>query len=334
MLNIKKKLDKAIPAVISQLGYLINPLILNFTNENSRLLVFYFHGLYESNAEKQLGHIDPQNNVTVAQFSEFIDYFLQHNYYFIKPEDLLKDLDKDQPYAMITFDDGYFNNILAVEILNKYKIPASFFITTKNVFENKSFWWDIIYKYRTKGGLNLETIRKEQAHLKNFKYSYIEKYIIENFGSKCAEPWSDIDRPFTCAELKNFSQNSFITIGNHTHNHSILTNYSEEEIKEDFTESNKLLLSLIGFKPRSIAFPNGNFNNSILNIARDAGFEFAFTTQNYINNLPIINNKMICLNRFMVKTSNIKYFGGCNRLGYTPDKLYSNLKKKMRFLKN
>ncbi len=333
MLNIKRKIDNSVPAIIEKLGYLINPLILNFVNENNRLLIFYFHGLYESTVQKELNHIDPQNNITVGQFIEFIDYFLHHNYHFIKPEDLLGDIEKDKRYIMITFDDGYFNNSLAVEVLNKYKIPAVFFISTKNVLENKSFWWDIIYKYRTKKGISLETIRKEQASLKSFKYSYIENYITQNFGTESAKPWSDIDRPLNEFELKDISQNPFVSIGNHTHNHAILTNYNKEEINEEFAVCNKALLNLTGRIPISIAFPNGNFNTLILEVAEEIGFRVAFTTQNYINKLPITNSHAICLNRFMAKTTNIKNYGGFIRLGYNPDLLYYNFKKRVMFFK-
>lgn len=333
MLNIKRKINKSIPAVIEKLGYFINPVILNFTNENNRLLIFYFHGLYTSFSEKEIKHVDPQNNITVREFEEFIDYFQHHKYQFIKPEDLSGDLSKDQPYAMITFDDGYFNNTIAIEILKKHEIPATFFVTTKNIIENKSFWWDIIYKYRTKQGINLETIRKEQASLKNYKYSYIEDYITQNFGIESFKPWSDVDRPLNESELKNLARNPFVSIGNHTHNHSILTNYNKEEIKEEFALSNKILFDITGIIPISTAFPNGNFNNSVLNIAEEAGFRFAFTTQNHVNILPIIDSGIISLNRFMTKTLNIKNYGSFNRLGFTPDMLYFELNKRIMFFK-
>lgn len=332
---IKKNIDKNIPRIIEKLGHFINPIILNFKNENYRLLIFYFHGIYESLVQKELNHVDPQNNITTSQLIEFIEYFLDNNYTFVRPEDLSANLPKDKSYAMITFDDGYYNNSLAINVLDKYKIPATIFVTTINIFETKSFWWDIIYKYRIKGHYSLESIRKEQIYLKKYKYPQIEKYIEENFGSKSFKPWSDIDRPFNKSEIKDISTSQYISIGNHTHNHAILTNYSDEEIKNEFITSNNLLLDLTGSKPNSIAFPNGNFNNSILNIAQSEGFKYAFTTQNYINELPIPeNDKIVSLNRFMAKTTNIREYGSFIRLNYNSDVIYSNFKKKISAYKN
>lgn len=330
-MNILRKIDKKVPILIDKLGHFLNPLILNFKKETNRLMIFYFHGVYESTSQKELNHIDPQNNITVQQFSEFIDYFLHHKYVFINPEGLEKNIHKEGSYVMITFDDGYFNNTLAIEVLNKYQIPATFFVTTRNVIENKSFWWDIIYKYRTQENANLTTIRKEQSFLKDYKYNYIESYIKENFGNMADKPWSDIDRPFSIQELKHIAQNPLVSIGNHTHNHTILTKYSEEEIRTEFSTSNKLLSDITGSAPISVAFPNGDFNNLILNIAEEIGFRYAFTTQNQINLLPQPDQKMMHLNRFMAKTTNIETYGSFNRLNYDPNMLYLNIKKQLAF---
>lgn len=331
--TIKDKFEKKIVLLIDKTNYFITPVFLNFKNEKNKLLIFYFHGIYESEAQKELNHVDPQNNLTISQFVEVIEYFLRHKYHFIKPEDLSEDLTDDRAYIMLTFDDGYFNNTLAIEILNKYKIPATFFITTRNILENKSYWWDIIYKYRSKKGISLEKIREEQIYLKGFKYPFIESYINQNFGRKSFEPWSDIDRPLNTKELKEISLNPLVTIGNHTRNHSILTNYTYEEIKDELSISNKTLFDVTGTEPMTVSFPNGNYNNQVLDITRELGFRLAFTTINKLNLIPeiAINNELICLNRFMAQPTSTKKYGDLNRLGYNPGSLYSSIKKSMLF---
>src|SRR6185312_401691 len=102
MKTFKTIVDNFGVSLIERFGSLFSPLILEFKKENRQLLVFYFHGLFESLKQKELNHIDPQNNMTVEQFDEFIDYFQNHNYKFILPEDLNAGLEDNQPYAMIT----------------------------------------------------------------------------------------------------------------------------------------------------------------------------------------------------------------------------------------
>lgn len=324
--------DNCAPWMIEKLGYLLNPFILNFKIENSRLLVFYFHGLFESSKQKQLNHVDPQNNITVNQFVVFIEYFLQHGYNFIKPEDLDHGLIKDRRYAMITFDDGYFNNILVLEILRKFDIPAVLFITTKNVQENKSFWWDIIYKFRSKQGNSIEKIRDEQRSLKLLKFPVIDDYVTRNFGAGAFKPLSDIDRPFNELEISHLSLDRNVSIGNHTHNHSILINYSREEIREELTISNDVLFGITGKYPVSVAFPNGNYNDMVLEATDEAGFRYAFTTEARKNHLPVEKARLICLDRYNANPATINTYGGFYRMGYEPELLSEEIKTKIKSL--
>ena len=129
--------------------------------------------------------------------------------------------------------------------------------------------------------------------------------------------------------------NPFVTIGNHTCNHSILTNYTRQEIKEELSQSNKTLFEITGIEPLTVAFPNGNFNNQVLEVTNELGFRFAFTIINKLNTLPAmaINNKLVCLNRFMAQPTNIERYVSLNRLGYTPNSLYSSIKKSLLFSK-
>jgi peptidoglycan/xylan/chitin deacetylase (PgdA/CDA1 family) len=267
--------------------------------------------------------------MTVSQFEDFIRYFLNNKYKFICPEDINNDLDSSQKYAMITFDDGYYNNLLSCEILEKYKIPAVYFLTTGNICENSSYWWDIIYKHRSQQGNSLESIRSEQVTLKSLKHKDILDYLVRNFGIASLNPWSDIDRPLNENEVKLLANHPYATIGNHTHNHSILTNYSRDEIVEELKKSKKSLFDMIGKYPISIAYPNGNFNELVISIAKEEGFRFAFTIQHKPIQLPVNNDNLLTLNRFMATTNNIGDYGGFYRMGYIPNYFFYSLKDRL-----
>lgn len=324
--KVIKGLDNWAPEFIRKVGKFVNPYLLKFKNENNHLLIFYFHGLYKSENQKNLNHIDPQTNITVDEFINFIEYFQLHNYRFISPEDIGKAGEENRPCAMITFDDGYYNNMLAIEILNKYKIPAIFFLSTNHIVENKSFWWDIIYRNRIKSGSSLQSIRVEQASLKGFKHDYIEDYLIKHFGKKSFIPWSEIDRPFTQQEIIDLSSHPYVTFGNHTHNHSILTNNNKEEIINELKVSNKILYELTGKTPKSIAFPNGNYNQLVLETTQEIGFKYAFTTEKGRNILPLEDQHFMRLKRFITNSTDIKEYGSFCRMDFEPNNFYYNLK--------
>lgn len=244
----------------------------------------------------------------------------------------------DEAHAMITFDDGYFNNTLAIDILNKYQIPGTFFLSTKNILENNSYWWDIVYKYRIKKGYKMEKIRNEQNSLKKFKFIGIDDYLLKNFGKNCFSPWSDIDRPFTEKEVKDIAGNSLISIGNHTHTHAILTNCTEDEIINEFDLSNKILTRLTNRRPISIAYPNGNYNSMILGLVENSGFQYGFSTEAGINSIPVGFNKCVNFKRNITGLREISKFGSFRRLGYEPEEFYNSLilksRQLLRFKKN
>lgn len=335
MLGIKQKINETLPLFIEKVGTWINPLLLKLMNEQDQLLVFYFHGLYETDAQKAAHHVDPQNNLTLRQFERFVKYFLKRGYRFIHKEDLLKGLEGGHPYLMLTFDDGYYNNSLALRILEKYEIPATFFITARNVLNNKSYWWDIIYKYRKKAGVSLNAIRMEQERMKDLSYREIDAYIVQQFGEVANNPWSDIDRPFTAEELRAFAQSPYVSIGNHTFHHTILPNYEEAEIRREFVDSNQALTEIIGYEPQGVAFPNGNYNDMVLRVAEEVGFQFAFTVVPKKNFLPMIHRseEMVCLDRFMPEPRNIEEYASFCRVGYHPLNFYNRIKNRLKILK-
>jgi peptidoglycan/xylan/chitin deacetylase (PgdA/CDA1 family) len=51
--------------------------------------------------------------------------------------------EKMKPSIALTFDDGYMDNFLnAKPLLESFLAPTTFFITSKNIGQQKSFWWD------------------------------------------------------------------------------------------------------------------------------------------------------------------------------------------------
>ena len=56
---------------------------------------------------------------------------------------LIQNKNNTHPSLFITFDDGYMDNFLnAKPILEAYDLPATFFISTKQIGTSQTFWWD------------------------------------------------------------------------------------------------------------------------------------------------------------------------------------------------
>lgn len=161
-------------------------------------------------------------------------------------------------------------------------------------------------------GLSRDTISREQNFLKTKKSNEIEDYIVEQFGVKALRPICDVDRPLTADELKDLSLQPFVEIGNHTHTHAILTNYSTAAAKEEMLQAQDNLEKITGTRPLSVAYPNGNYSDGIVAAAKDVGFKMGITTLESKNYLPLKNNDLFCLKRFTL-WGNGCFAGECDR---------------------
>lgn len=84
-------------------------------------------------------------SVDPAYFEEQIK-FISSNYTIVPAGELMRQLRNgklEHKSVALTFDDGYIDNFEhARPVLEKYSVPATFFITDSYLTEDRPFWWD------------------------------------------------------------------------------------------------------------------------------------------------------------------------------------------------
>ena len=298
---------KNISSIRYFVDHIISKIYLSFFHEKNYLIIFFFHGLICNKEEFSLNVVDPQNVITIEQFRQFIEYYLEHNYTFISPYDILEGLNKNKKYVLITFDDGYYNNKNALPILKEYKVPALFFISTNHVRHKKCFWWDVLYRQRIKQSISLIDIYYEQELMKSKTNDEIEKFLINTFGEEALKPISDLDRPFTISELKDFSKEKYVFLGNHTSDHAILTNYSLEGIKFQILSAQNAIYEFTGITPVIISYPDGKYSDEVIRICKEIGLKLGTTIEYGKNKLPVKfkDNSIMLLKRLNLEGKDI-----------------------------
>ncbi len=252
-------------------------LYLSLFRERNALLSFLFHGLFKDEAEIAKNEILPQQRTTVSQFRRFVAYYVGQGYRFIGPADIVSGLDPSGRYALISFDDGYFNNIRALPVLEEFKVPAVFFIATENVLKGKCFWWDVHWRQSLARGMSEEEITREGRLLKSLRTEQIEEELLRQHGAPAFAPRGDLDRAFNPSELRDFAASPWVQLGNHTSNHGILTNYPLTEALEQIELAQEAIASMTGARPLSFAYPNGNHSPQVERLVEKAGIRCAFT---------------------------------------------------------
>lgn len=83
--------------------------------------------------------------VTPRHFAEHLDVLRRHNSPMRLPQFVQACENSKLPRgaAVVTFDDGYANNLHnANPLLERYGIPATVFLTTGHIGDRREFWWD------------------------------------------------------------------------------------------------------------------------------------------------------------------------------------------------
>lgn len=272
MLSTLQQVVRSTDAAIAQVYLGLRP-------ERDALVTFLFHSLFRDEVEFARNDLDPLDYTTVDRFRQVIEYYLAHGYQFVSPDDLLRGLPPRGKFALLTFDDGYFNNTRALPVLEEFGVPALFFIATDYVQKGRCFWWDVLHRERLARGASIGSAYHEGVGLKHLRTAEIEARLAGEFGAGAFRPRGDLDRPFTPDELRDFARHRHVHLGNHTAGHAILTNYSPDEVRDQVRSAQDALHEMTGITPKAIAYPNGGHNESVLRICADLGLRLGFTTE-------------------------------------------------------
>lgn len=241
----------------------------------------------------------------ISVFEKLIKY-LSKNFSVCNTSDFFNNKKQNKKIkVLITFDDGYKDFITnALPILKEYKIPAVHNIIINGIEKNEIPWTqkinDIInsmYYNNAYGKYNIknysftisrnleETVNSGMKLYKAFlkeKSDNREKFIEElqtlsgfSYSINQMMNWNDIE---TC--LKNN-----IEIGSHSYSHDLLSTIKDfEDLQREIKVSKKIIENAINTKVNVIAFPNGDFNNMVINISRKSNYKYLLSTvEKFIN---------------------------------------------------
>jgi len=206
--------------------------------------------------------------------------------------------------AVITFDDGYRDNyLLGKPLLEKYNLPATFFIPTDSVGKQQEFWWDALERICLQSPNLPDKLILEQPENISWDIGNADNMItpIDLYVNLCAivrkmpatahqafikvlETWANNtnDRPeyFTMdkKELLDLQSGNLFTIGAHTITHPFLPAFPYDYQKREIQDGITFLEELTGKPIKYLAYPHGGRDQSTLEILTESGVELAFTT--------------------------------------------------------
>jgi peptidoglycan/xylan/chitin deacetylase (PgdA/CDA1 family) len=263
-------------------------------------VVALFHIVHRTREDARNDALAPNQEVTADDLRRFLEAMLRAGYTVASGEQLRQPRDRDTKHLVLTFDDGYYNNTWALPVLREFHAPATFFISTSHVLQGKAFWWDVVSRRLWHDGRTRAEVDAALHRLKALPVRAIEDRLRQEFGDRALLPHGDIDRPFAPAELRDFARDPWVTVANHTAEHTILTGCSPAEAEEAMRRGKEELEAMTGCATDAIAYPNGNFSATVVDAARTTGHELGFTCVAKVNRLPLDSRTRLTLGRHLI----------------------------------
>jgi peptidoglycan/xylan/chitin deacetylase (PgdA/CDA1 family) len=207
-------------------------------------------------------------------------------------------------FAVLTFDDGYRDNIeYAAPLLRDLDVPWALYVVDEFADGRGNLWWlDLERAISASEELSITFDNGARKYLtgtlkqKYAAFEAIRRRLIAGPEEQLHRSMDDLRRELNldseqlvrdlCAdwtELKLLAESEpNLTIGSHTLTHPILTQCSARKAEAEIAGSKDAIEARIGRPVRHVAFPHGDIGSAgtrEFRLSRESGYETAVTTQ-------------------------------------------------------
>lgn len=253
--------------------------------------ILLYHGIDE------LGRTDINARFLSAEkFEQQLDYYLEHFHIVSLQAFQQGKFSTQRPTIALTFDDGYKNNIdLAIPILERKGIPATFFVTAIDNLPYPMLWTDYLDlanlllrdtvqiggqdfhwfkgEFRAENGRSLKAICKEQ----NWSFKKQLYHVFPHLERRpdvgdLIQYW----QPMSSADIQTISDHPLFEIGVHAYYHEDLANCPVQEASHLLRQAKAYVESVCGKQINTLAYANGSYTKALLDEAEAMGFEYQF----------------------------------------------------------
>ena len=308
MMGSKLFLKQAGISFLSKLGVLR---FLHYKNRH-KICVLMLHGVMEVHEKSKWEPLRSQ--LPPSELKRILN-ILSDFYQFIDVTQAIGILDGSLPIIdnglLVTFDDGYRNNIdYALPICEQFGIKPILFVTTRHIDSDSPFWFDRLdYALQQNMG---EIIKYEyEGHHYQFDATSRQslKDSFKKFRDYCKEHFSDdikLNQLFTGLSemLEHRSKKSLrhicktddwsaiatwddlnrcvkadkLDIGSHTVDHFRLNCLDKNKIKSQLVKSKSEIELELKIKCQYFCYPNGDYDAQSILLVKESGFQAAFST--------------------------------------------------------
>jgi peptidoglycan/xylan/chitin deacetylase (PgdA/CDA1 family) len=218
-----------------------------------------------------------RNNVTIVLyhrpnpevFEKHLSYFCRRYNFISMPELISAIYNEDwktipQYPLIITFDDGWKENYDLLEIIRKFNVRPTIFLTSHLIDTCRNFWTTIC-------------TTEEKKHLKSIKNTQMLSELYDRFKYCPCQEYPNNRQVLNLTEISEMKD--FVDFGLHSCFHTILPKCSEQEKRKEILECKDKVEELVGTHSEAFSYPNGEYDDESIKILKEYGIKIARTTE-------------------------------------------------------
>ena len=176
--------------------------------------------------------------------------------------------------VVVTFDDGYRDNLLARPVLEAYEVPATIFVVTGYTGTEEGFWWDELEQIARHAELTRSELDAAWRELREHPHGERRRELAAMRERVDLAPATTAPA-LTADELGDLVSGGLVEVGAHTATHPRLPGLPREEQLEEIVTSKQLLEEHLGRPVESLSYPHGAYDRTTLECVRAAGLQWA-----------------------------------------------------------
>jgi peptidoglycan/xylan/chitin deacetylase (PgdA/CDA1 family) len=276
-----------------------------------RLAIFLFHGVVEKSDYEVRNYT--RKHLMEDEFKGAVQG-LTTNGCPLSMDDVVRHHQEGTPFPenafAITFDDGFENNLtVAAPILEDFSVPATFYVTTDFIANNRMSWIDRIeWAVEAVNEITVQLPWSDRSSIlsdadsKRAFLDNVRKHVKSNFDidadrlasdvqKQCGleETWSamgPLDQKLTWKQTRILADHPLFTVGGHTHTHAILSFLNSKELAVELDTGMNHLRENASIDSHHYSYPEGLahcYSDAVIEALKERGVVCCPTAQDGYN---------------------------------------------------
>jgi peptidoglycan/xylan/chitin deacetylase (PgdA/CDA1 family) len=250
--------------------------------------------------------------ISVSLFEYSLDWLRREGWSIVSLDECLQKLarnDRSRRYAVLTFDDGYRDNVsVALPILERNNAPFMMYVPTSAPTRSMQSWWLGLRKlFLLRDKVTIDALGR-QFHCPDIRskisgFTEVIRWVHQDYrrGAMLAPTFTQNGISLAALndayflderELRILARHPLASIGAHTTSHAALATLDSSSVRTELVDNRRYLENLLQLPVRHFAYPYGTVRACgprEEHLANEVGFQTAVTTRQEQLHGPKVN---------------------------------------------